>query len=241
MPKAKPATADGANENEFDAEIVYPFDVDEALEHLGSVDKKMGKLIMRVGPFRMKLQQITTSPFESLARSIVYQQLTGKAAATIYGRVQEIFGSSGTLPHPKKILQTPDETLRAAGLSRAKTAAFKDLALKQMEGLVPTLDELHEMTDEEIIEQLIAIRGIGRWTVEMMLIFKLGRPDVLPIHDYGVRKGFATIYRKERDDLPTPKELADFGRRWAPFRSVASWYLWRANELPAPKRSARHQ
>jgi 3-methyladenine DNA glycosylase/8-oxoguanine DNA glycosylase len=235
MPKAKTATTGGANEIEVPADIVYPFDVDEALEHLGAVDKKMGKLIMRVGPFRMKLQEITTSPFESLARSIVYQQLTGKAAATIYGRVKDIYGTGDNLPHPKKILETPDETFRAAGLSAAKTAAFKDLALKQMEGLVPTLDDLHEMTDEEIIERLIAIRGIGRWTVEMMLIFKLGRPDVLPIHDYGVRKGFATIYRKAADDLPTPKELAEFGIRWAPYRSVASWYLWRANELPRHK------
>lgn len=207
----------------------HVYDAQEAVEHLSSVDKKMAKLISRVGPFHMRTQEMAT-PFEALARSIVYQQLTGKAAETIYGRVKAIYDSE-TLPHPKLILDTPDQTLRAAGLSTAKTAAFKDLALKQIEGAVPSLEELHELSDAEIIERLITIRGIGRWTVEMMLIFKLGRPDVLPIHDYGVRKGFALTYRKGKEDLPTPKELDAFGLRWKPYRSVASWYLWRANEL----------
>lgn len=207
----------------------HAFDAQEAVEHLSGVDKKMAKLISRVGPFSMRTQEMAT-PFEALARSIVYQQLTGKAAETIYNRVKAIYNSEA-LPHPKLILDTPDGTFRAAGLSTAKTAAFKDLALKQIEGAVPSLEELHELSDAEIIERLIAIRGIGRWTVEMMLIFKLGRPDVLPIHDYGVRKGFALTYRKGKEDLPTPKELDAFGMRWKPYRSVASWYLWRANEL----------
>jgi 3-methyladenine DNA glycosylase/8-oxoguanine DNA glycosylase len=206
------------------------FDPEEAVECLSKKDKKMARLISRVGPFRMQMQEMAT-PFEALARSIVYQQLTGKAAETIYKRVKAIYGSE-SLPHPKKILSTPDEAFRAAGLSTAKTAAFKDLALKQIEGLVPTLEELHELPDDEIIERLIAIRGIGRWTVEMMLIFKLGRPDVLPVHDYGVRKGYALTYGKGVEDLPTPKALDEFGVRWKPFRSVASWYLWRANDLP---------
>jgi O-6-methylguanine DNA methyltransferase len=208
--------------------VLVPANSEEALEHLGRVDRKMAKLIARVGPYRLQLHEMAT-PFEALARSIVYQQLTGKAAETIYNRVKSIYGSDA-LPHPKKILTTPDERLRAAGLSTAKTAAFKDLAKKQIEGVVPTLEEMNRLSDEEIVERLVSIRGVGRWTVEMLLIFKLGRPDVLPIHDYGVRKGFALAYGRGVEDLPTPKELGEYGARWAPYRSVASWYLWRATE-----------
>jgi len=206
------------------------FDACAALDHLSAVDKKMAKLISRVGEYRLEPHEMAT-PFEALARSIVYQQLTGKAAETIYRRVLALY-ESDALPHPKKILATPDQTFRSAGLSTAKTAAFKDLAQKQLDGVVPALEELHQLSDEEIIERLISIRGIGRWTVEMLLIFRLGRPDVLPIDDYGVRKGFALTYGKGVEDLPTPKALKEYGKRWAPYRSVASWYLWRANELP---------
>jgi DNA-3-methyladenine glycosylase II len=167
------------------------------------------------------------SPFESLAESIVYQQLTGKAAATIFSRVKALYGGSLSA---EKIIATPDEHLRAAGLSGSKTAALKDLAQKQKAGLVPSERELSRMTDEEIVEHLIVIRGIGKWTVEMLLIFRLGRPDVLPIHDYGVRKGFALTYG--RAELPKPKELEEFGERWRPYRTVASWYLWRSLDRP---------
>jgi methylated-DNA-[protein]-cysteine S-methyltransferase len=204
------------------------FDPELAVQHLCQVDKKMAKLIAAVGPFRLHVDEMVP-PFEALAQSIVYQQLTGKAAGTIFGRVKAIY-KSDRLPHPKKILQTPDEQLRAAGLSTAKTAALKDLAAKQIAGVIPSLEELYELSDEEIIERLTSVRGVGRWTVEMLLMFRLGRPDVLPVADYGVRKGFALTYGRG-DNLPTPKELGIYGERWKPYRSVASWYLWRSLEL----------
>lgn len=208
----------------------YRFNANKAVEHICSSDKRMARLIKRVGDFRLELDEITT-PFEALAEAIVYQQLTGKAAATIFSRVRALFG--GELPIAQ-IIRTPDDVLRSAGLSRAKVLAFKDLAQKADEGLVPSLEDLESMTDEEIIERLTAIRGVGRWTVEMLLIFRLGRPDVLPVHDYGVRKGFALTFNGG-DELPTPKELAAHGECWSPYRSVASWYLWRALELKAGK------
>lgn len=206
----------------------YDFDSAHAIEYLTTKDKRMAKLIAAVGPFRLRLNEMAT-PFEALAESIVYQQLTGKAAATIWNRVKGIY-KSDRLPHPKKIVQTPDHVLRGAGLSSAKTAALKDLAQKQMDGVIPDLERMKRMDDEEIIERLVSVRGVGRWTVEMLLIFRLGRPDVLPINDYGVRKGFAKVYGS-REELPTPKELANFGEKWKPYRSVASWYLWRSLEL----------
>lgn len=208
------------------------FDPELAVKTLGSADRVLAKLMAKVGPFRLELDEML-SPFEALAESIVYQQLTGKAAATIYGRVKDLYG--GRLPAPQKIIETPDQSLRAVGLSGAKTAALKDLAQKQHEGLIPTLPQMQRMTDAEIVSSLVTIRGIGRWTAEMLLIFRLGRPDVLPVHDYGVRKGFAATYG-ERDELPTPGELEKFGERWRPFRSVAAWYMWRALELPENKR-----
>lgn len=204
----------------------FSYDAKEAIRALSKQDARMAKLIAQVGPFRLQIEDIS-SPFEALAESIVYQQLTGKAAATIFSRVLAIYG--GKLPAPSKIVKTPDEILRGAGLSTAKTAAIKDLAAKQHEGVLPDLDELATLADDEIIERLITVRGVGRWTVEMLLIFRLGRPDVLPIHDYGVQKGFMLTYRKK--ELPKPKELDAFGERWRPYRSVAAWYLWRANEL----------
>jgi methylated-DNA-[protein]-cysteine S-methyltransferase len=197
------------------------YDADAALAHLSSRDKRLAALIARVGPFAMKLAEANTT-FGVLAESIVYQQLTGKAAATIFGRVK-----AACVPfEPKRMLAVRDEKLRLAGLSRAKLAALKDLAKKSIDGTVPSLTEIAKMDDDAIVERLTQVRGIGRWTVEMLLIFRLGRPDVLPVGDYGVRKGFAQAYRKK--ELPTPKELAKHGEKWRPFRSVASWYLWRA-------------
>ena len=130
---------------------------------------------------------------------------------------------------PRAMLETDDARLRAAGLSRGKTEALKDLAAKTLDGTVPTIRELHRLGDEEIVERLTAVRGIGRWTVEMMLIFRLGRPDVMPATDYGVRKGYARVFRKRK--LPEPKAFLARSERWRPFRTMASWYLWRANEL----------
>ncbi len=203
------------------------FDSDLALRSLSSKDPVLGKLIKKVGKFKLELEPIN-SPFHALAESIVYQQLTGKAAATIFGRVSALFDSPEFLC-PDQVAAISDDLLRSAGLSRSKLASIKDLANKAIEGLVPEPKKLRKMSDEEIIESLTTIRGIGNWTVEMMLIFRLGRMDVLPIHDYGVRKGFALTFGQS--DLPKPKELEAYGERWRPYRTIASWYLWRALEL----------
>jgi 3-methyladenine DNA glycosylase/8-oxoguanine DNA glycosylase len=168
---------------------------------------------------------VSIRPFDALAESIAYQQLSGKAAATIFGRVRALYPKRKWLD-PGQLLATPDETLRAAGLSRAKIAALKDLAAKTIDGTVPSGRALLRMTDDEIITRLTTVRGIGRWTVEMLLLFDLGRPDVWPVDDYGVRKGFAKTFGRRK--LPTPKQLMKFGEKWRPFRSVAAWYFWRA-------------
>jgi 3-methyladenine DNA glycosylase/8-oxoguanine DNA glycosylase len=183
----------------------------------------MAELIERTGPCRWKWDE-TAEPYPALAESICYQQLTGKAAATIWKRVCALWG--GTLAPPALLLKTPEESLRAAGLSRNKVAALRDLATHALAGHVPTRRASENMSDTELIASLIQVRGIGRWTVEMFLLFSLGRPDVLPIHDYGVQKGFQKTYRKRK--LPTPKQLEAHGKKWAPHRSVAAWYLWRA-------------
>jgi methylated-DNA-[protein]-cysteine S-methyltransferase len=206
------------------------FDPEEAARTLSAADRKLAKVIARVGPMRLKVESLTT-PFQALAESIVYQQLTGKAAATILGRVHAVFGGRKHFK-PEATARTKDELLRAAGLSRAKTAALKDLAAKSLDGTVPSARALALATDDEIVERLTEIRGIGRWTVEMLLIFRLGRPDVLPVDDYGVRKGYQRVVGGK--ELPTRAELAKRGERWRPFRSAASWYLWRACELPKP-------
>ena len=169
-------------------------------------------------------------PFDALAESIAYQQLSGKAAATIFGRVRGLYPRRKYLD-PEKILATPDETFRAAGLSRNKIAALKDLAAKTIDGTVPAGRALIRMSDDEIITRLTTVRGIGRWTVEMLLLFDLGRPDVWPVDDYGVRKGFAKTFGKRK--LPTPKQLMKLGEKWRPYRSVAAWYFWRALDGPA--------
>ncbi len=196
------------------------FDAEAAVTHLRASDRKLAAAIDSVGPCRLKLDHAETT-FAALAQSITYQQLTGKAAATIFARV----GAACQPFTPEQMLRTSDAALRVAGLSGSKLLALKDLARRSLDGTVPHLDALHTLTDDAIVERLTAVRGIGRWTVEMLLIFRLGRPDVLPVDDYGVRKGFAKVYRKR--ELPTPKELAARGERWRPYRSVASWYLWR--------------
>jgi DNA-3-methyladenine glycosylase II len=215
-----------------------PFDVDEALAHLKASDAKLGALIDRAGEFTLRLAQSRSgapSPFESLLESILYQQLHGKAAATIHRRVREYYGGD---PAPQLLLDTPDEVLRAAGVSFNKIKALKDLAARTLDGTVPSHAAIKKMSDAEIVERLTAVRGIGPWTVEMLLIFRLGRPDVFPVTDYGVRKGFALTFLRvpktrplDAKDLPKPEVLLKRGKRWAPFRSVASWYLWRACDL----------
>lgn len=205
----------------------FGYDPDEAIRSLSSADPALGKLIERAAPFNMELRHLS-NPFEALARNIIYQQLHGKAAAAIHARVLALFGKNKL--EPQDILEAAEKDLRGAGLSAAKLVAVKDLAAKTLDGTVPTLARLRRMKDEEIIERLTEVRGIGRWTVEMLLIFRLGRPDVLPVGDFAVRKGFSLI--KGLTEMPKPKELIEYGERWRPYRSVASWYLWRANELP---------
>jgi 3-methyladenine DNA glycosylase/8-oxoguanine DNA glycosylase len=203
-----------------------------AVAHLRAADPKLRAVIDAVGPCTLRKERMQ-SPYEALFEAIVYQQLSGKAAATILGRVKASFGDAAAFPAPDAVLAAPIGRLRGAGLSGAKTAAVKDLAEKTMSGRVPSLAALRKMDDQAIVEHLTEIRGIGPWTVEMMLIFRLGRPDVLPVHDFGVRNGFRIAHGKR--SMPTPKALAKFGERWRPHRTVASWYLWRAVDLSRRK------
>jgi DNA-3-methyladenine glycosylase II len=197
-------------------------------------DAKLSALIDRAGEFTLRLDP-SPSLFESLLESILHQQLHGKAAATIHGRVRAYFGGD---PAPQLLLNAPDEPLRACGVSANKIRALRDLAARTLDGTVPSHAAIKKMSDAQIIERLTEVRGIGPWTVEMLLIFRMGRPDVLPVTDYGVRKGFALTFQRvpktrplAADDLPPPEVLLKRGKRWAPFRSVASWYLWRACDL----------
>lgn len=202
------------------------FDTESALAHLRGADARLGAFMDGHGPFTMQLKN-TSSTFAALAEAIVYQQLNGRAAATIFGRFAALYPER-RFPAPSDVLATSDDLLRSAGLSRNKILAIRDLAERTVQGTVPDVAALRRMPDDEVVACLTAVRGIGRWTAEMLLMFRLGRPDVLPVDDYGVRKGFAVVYRKRA--LPTPAELLRHGERWRPFRSVASWYLWRAAE-----------
>jgi DNA-3-methyladenine glycosylase II len=211
-----------------------PFNPAEAVAHLRARDPKLAALIDRAGPFTLRLDH-SASPFESLLESILYQQLHGKAAAAIHRRLREYFHGD---PSPQLLLDTPDEPLRAAGVSGNKIKAMRDLARRTLEGTVPSHAAILKMSDADIVERLTEVRGIGFWTVEMLLIFRLGRPDVLPVTDYGVRKGYALTFQRvpksrplASKDLPKPDVILRRGQRWAPFRSVASWYLWRACDL----------
>ncbi len=212
----------------FEGDGVFGFDPAAALEHLRAVDPTLARLFDAVGPFRMRLDR-TPNVFMALAEAIVYQQLNGRAAATIFARLCALFPRGHAGPNAEQILRATGAKLRSAGLSRSKMLSLRDLARKAVDGKIPTLGEVHRMEDEAIIERLTEVRGIGRWTVEMLLIFRLGRPDVLPVDDYGVRKGFAIAFRKRK--LPHPKDLQKYGARWQPYRTVVSWYLWRATDL----------
>ena len=201
--------------------------MDHAHRHLSASDPRMAALIARSRRYKIE-PAVSVRPFDALAESIVYQQLHGKAAAAIWNRVRALYPKRKL--DPAKVLATPNETLRACGLSRAKIAAIKDLAAKAMDGTVPSGSVLLKMSDDEIVASLTQVRGIGRWTVEMLLLFDLGRPDVWPVDDYGVRKGFAKTFSRRK--LPTPKQLLKFGEKWRPHRSVAAWYFWRALDQP---------
>lgn len=203
----------------------------EAVEHLKRVDPKLAALIERVGPCTRVIPH-HFSVFYSLMRSIMYQQLAGKAAATICARVEKAC-AGGKRPTPEQVMATSDEALRAAGLSRNKLAAIRDLAAKTADGTVPDLKTMHRLSDDEIIKRLTEVRGIGRWTAEMLLMFRLGRPDVLPCDDYGVRKGAQLTYRLRK--LPDKKRLTKLAECWRPHRSVGSWYMWRALDIKTPE------
>lgn len=214
----------------FDAtEGDLPYDRDAACSHLTASDRVLAKHMARVGPLALKLHD-RTSTFSSLAEAIVYQQLNGKAAATIFGRFEALFPRRRL--DPDRLLAMEDEPLRGAGLSKNKLAALRDLATRASQGKVPSMTELAKLPDESIVETLTEVRGIGRWTVEMLLIFRLGRPDVLPTSDYGIKKGFSILFHrgKARDELPTTEAMLRRAEAWRPFRSAASWYLWRATD-----------
>jgi DNA-3-methyladenine glycosylase II len=216
-----------------------------SIRHLKRVDPVLAGVIDRVGPCRLEPRREGTH-FDALVRSIVYQQLSGKAASTILGRVHALYGDRS--PTPAELLATPDETLRAAGLSRQKLSYLKDLASRVESGEVPlAAEQIDHLGDEEIIERLVRVKGIGRWTVHMFLIFRLGRPDVLPELDLGIQNAIRRAYRLRKQ--PGPKEVLRIGKRWTPHASVASWYLWRSLEgapatrrkKPAPKKAAPKQ
>lgn len=197
-----------------------------ALQHLLQADKVLARIIKQVGPCPLAPRR-GVQPYQALVKAVTYQQLNGTAAETIFRRFLALFPET-KFPAPELVVAAADERLRSAGLSRAKTAAIKDIAAKTIEGVVPTRRAIARMSDAEVIERLTTIRGVGPWTVEMLLMFTLGRPDVLPATDYGVRSGFALVYGLK--ELPLPKDVLAHGERWRPYRSVASWYFWRALE-----------
>jgi DNA-3-methyladenine glycosylase II len=199
----------------------------EALRHLRRVDPVMAQLIRRAGPYQVRPER-GAGPYEALVEAVAHQQLTGKAAKTILGRFYALYGID-RCPEPVRLVETPDEHLRGCGFSRAKSAALKDIAARSLDGTLPPRRALARMKDEAIIERLVEARGVGRWTVEMFLMFTLGRPDVLPVDDYGIRLGYKLAYGKRT--LPKPRTLAKIGERWAPYRTTASWYLWRAVDM----------
>ncbi len=209
-----------------DSSPTLPFDLIAAQKHLAACDERLKSLIDELIPFEIDIAE-AQSPYEALLQSIAYQSISGKAAATIFARVKAL-AANGKIPTPQEMLRLRKPALRKAGLSGAKILAMKDLAQKTIAGVVPTLEQAKEMSDEELVERLVSVRGIGAWTVEMFLIFRLGRPDVLPIHDLGVKKGWSVAYNKKH--MPRPADLLAFGERWRPYRTVASWYLWRAFE-----------
>ena len=211
----------------FDGDGSFAFDPDGAVAHLREADAALAQLIDKVGPFRMQLRR-ASSIFAALAEAIVYQQLNGRAAASIFARLCALYPVAQGLS-AESVLRTPDRALRGAGLSTNKLLSIRDLASKTVDGAIPTLAEAHRMDDETLIEKLTEVRGIGRWTVEMLLMSRLGRADVLPVDDYGIRAGYGYLFRKRK--FPAPKDLIKPGEKWKPYRTVASWYLWRAADL----------
>ena len=200
------------------------FDTAAAFAHLGKRDRRLGAWMKRFGPIEADPRwRKPFDPVDALARAILYQQLSGKAAATIVGRVEAAIRSDRF--HCDTLARCDDATIRGCGVSGNKLLALRDLARREEAGEIPGLRRMSTMSEDAIVDALVPIRGIGRWTVEMMLMFRLGRPDVLPIDDLGIRKGAQVVDKAEA--MPTPKELAARGERWGPYRSYASFYLWR--------------
>lgn len=200
------------------------FDTEAAYAHLAKRDRRLGAWMKRIGPLDPDPRwRKPFDPVDALARAILYQQLSGKAAATIVGRVEAAIGSDRF--HCDTLARCDDASIRACGVSGNKLLALRDLALRESRGEIPDLRRMSTMDDDAIVAALVPVRGIGRWTVEMMLMFRLGRPDVLPIDDLGIRKGAQRV--DKADEMPTPKALAERGERWGPYRSYASVYLWR--------------
>jgi DNA-3-methyladenine glycosylase II len=197
----------------------------KAMQHIRA-DLVMARVMDRIGPFRLRPRRLPT--FQSLTQAIIHQQLNGRAAATILARFHNLFRDSA-FPTPEEVLPVPLKHLASAGLSRAKAGYILDIAQRAASGELPSLEKCHAMTDADLIDQLTKIKGIGRWTAEMLLIFNLGRPDVLPVDDLGIRRGFQVVYGKRK--LPAPKQLERFGARWIPYRTTAAWYLWRAADF----------
>jgi DNA-3-methyladenine glycosylase II len=195
-----------------------------AISHIRSTCPIFAAHIKRVGPCKLRYEQ-DKDPYEALVRAIAFQQLHGNAARAILGRFVALYPGV-PFPTPQQVLSTDDATMRACGFSAGKTASVKDIAAKAAEGVVPTRRAATRLSDAELIERLTVIRGVGRWTVEMLLMFTLGRKDVLPADDFGVREGYRLLYGLEAQ--PKPREMAALGEVWAPYRSIAAWYLWRA-------------
>jgi len=263
------ATKKSAKKSPKQPRSTLPYDVDVALAHLRAADPKLGALIDRSEAAGHRFSIDTESrgtPFEALLRAILYQQLHGKAAASIHRRLRLLYAPSDlritidsaiqsgtdhehlilqlTDPHPQLLLDTPDDLLRAAGVSGNKIKAMRDLAARVLDGTVPTHKTIAKMPDAEILERLTQVRGIGAWTVEMLLIFRLGRPDIFPVTDFGVRKGFALTFMRlpknraiTQADLPTAEQMLRRAKKWSPYRSVAAWYMWRACDLDALSRA----
>lgn len=196
----------------------------EALAHLRR-DPVLGPLIDQVGPYR--LRPVQRSPYEALVRAIAHQQVHGRAAEAILGRFVALFPEAA-FPEPEAVLSTDDTRLRAAGFSASKILAIRDICLRTLDGTVPTRRRAMRMSDAELIARLTEVRGVGRWTVEMLLMFTLGRPDILPVDDFGVREGYRVLHGL--DEQPRPRDLATLAEPWAPWRTYAAWYLWRAAE-----------
>jgi len=195
-----------------------------ALKHLSAVDPVMRRLIREVGPCRLE-HELWRSPFQSLVQAVAHQQLHATAAGNILARFKKLFPKR-RFPKPEDLAKVSDAQLRACGFSFAKIRALRDIAEKTLSGVVPTSRQIVKLSDDEIITRLTAVRGVGRWTVEMLLIFQLGRTDVLPADDFGVRNGFRLAYQKR--EMPKPKALLKFGQKWRPHGTTAAWYLWRA-------------